>query len=122
MLLLIDGGNWYRQFGNVIEKYKKSIYDVKPNLEEISLTPDGNILITGIRDEENNRTEYWLIDENGKTLTNISSSVEGLNISKNFIFYTTTDEDMITQVYCVTRTGNERDDLLKLLDISSIQK
>lgn len=114
VLLPIQGGAWYRQFGNVIEKYKKSIYEVKPVLEDISRTPDGNLPVTGIWDREAKEVDYWLLNKYGEKLSQIRLSFRDVIITKSFIFYTIIDEDDIIQVYCLKRTAREMDDLIKL--------
>jgi len=104
---------WYNRFGTVIEKYKKSIYEKRPNLEGISLTPDGNIFISGLWDDEEHKRDYWLLDENGKTVAKISTQYFGLDISKHFIFYRTRDEEENILINCLKRTGTEKEDLLR---------
>jgi hypothetical protein len=105
---------WYNRFGTVIEKYKKSIYEKKPNLEGISLTPDGNIFISGVGDDEEQKRDYWLLDEDGKTIAKISTQYFGIEIAKHFIFYRTRDEEENILIHCLKRTGIEKEDLLRL--------
>ena len=104
---------WYNRFGRVIEKYKKSIYEKRPNLERISLTPDGNIFISGLWDDEAQKRNYWLLDENGKTVAQIKTELPALEISRHFIFYRTTDEEENILFHCFKRTGTEKEDLLR---------
>jgi hypothetical protein len=54
---------WYHQFGSVIEKYTSSIYKTKPMIGGLALTPDGNILVSGVRDSEKGKRDYWLLKE-----------------------------------------------------------
>jgi hypothetical protein len=105
---------WYNRFGTVIEKYKKSIYEKRPNLEGISLTPDGNIFVSGLWDDEEQKINYWLLDENGNVLAKISAEFSYLVISKHFIFYRTTDEEGNILIHCLKRGGTEKEDLLRL--------
>ena len=105
---------WYDRWGKVIEKYKKSIYEKKPNLSGISLTPDGNILITGPSGYEERKINYWLLENNGKTLTRISLEGWGLRISEHFIFFMTSDEDENILVHCIKRKGTEKEDLSRI--------
>ncbi len=105
---------WYNRFGRVIEKYKKSIYEKRPNLGRISLTPDGNIFISGLWDDEDQKINYWLLDENGKIVAKIRTEFSALEISKHFIFYRTTDEEENILINCLKRTGTEKEDLLRL--------
>ncbi len=105
---------WYNRFGRVIEKYKKSIYEKRPNLDRIFLTPDGNILISGLLDDEVQKINHWLLDENGKIVAKIRTEFPILEISKHFIFYRTTDEEENILINCLKRTGTEKEDLLRL--------
>ena len=108
---------WYDRWGKVIEKYKKSIYEKKPNLSGISLTPDGNILITGPRGYEERKINYWLLENNGKILTRISLEGWGLRISEHFIFFMTSDEDENILVHCIKRKGTEKEDFLRVKNL-----
>jgi len=63
--------DWYDRFGIVVEKYKKSIYEKMPNIDGLSLTPDGNILVAGEAAKELNmwiigswikREKFWSMD------------------------------------------------------------
>lgn len=100
-------------FPRVVEKYKKSIYDKKPNLSGISPTPDGNILVSGPWSEDE-KTEYWLIDENGKTIALVSLDCEMLRVTEHFIFFSTTDEEGNYLIHCLKRSETESRDLLSL--------
>ena len=112
--------SWFNRFGGVIEKYKKSIYDKKPNLSGISSTPDGNILVSGIW-SEGEKTNYWLLDENGKTLAQISLDSVMLRISKHFILLRTTDEEGNYLNICLKRRGTEKEDLLRIKDLKILE-
>jgi len=112
--------SWWSRFGRVVERYKKSIYDKKPILSGLSLTHDGNILISSPR-REGEKTTYWLIDENGNTLAQIALVSEMLQISKHFIFLRTTDEEGNYQVVCIRRRESESNDLLKLEDMEILR-
>ncbi|MFB0566548.1 MAG: hypothetical protein ACETWK_12850 [Candidatus Aminicenantaceae bacterium] len=105
---------WYERFGTVIEKYKKSIYEKIPILSGISLTPEGNILVSGHWNSENNMIDSWLLGKNGKEMAKIALEALVLNVSKHFIFLSIENEDGIIHVYCVKRRGSEEEDLLKL--------
>jgi len=106
--------DWWNRFGKVIDNYKKSIYKEHPNLSGISVTPQGNILISSRWDEEKNRSLYWLLDESGDTKAEINSAAGGVSISKGFIFSGKADEDGIITVFAQKRTGSEEEDLLRL--------
>ncbi len=105
---------WYSRFGRVIEKYKKSIYEKRPNLSRIDLTAEGNILISGRWSEDEQSINYWLLDEDGKSLAQISTDYRSLRISKHYIFYGTTDEEENILVHCLKRTGSEKEDFLRI--------
>jgi hypothetical protein len=110
--------SWYERFGKVVEKYKKSIYDKKPNLSGISLTPGGNILVSIPETNGETTINYWLINNTGKTLAQANLNCDMLQISKNFVLFRTTDKDGNYLVHCLTRMGDERDDLLRLKELS----
>ncbi len=70
-------------------------------------------MVEGVRESEREPINYWLLDENGKTLARTSSRSLIANITKNFIIYTTQDELMNVAAYCMKRVGKESDDLAK---------
>jgi hypothetical protein len=108
--------SWYNRFGRVIEKYKKSLYD-KPNMDGISSTPDGNILVEGSEDFEETEENYWLLDDNGKILAQMKIAGSWLRIDKNFILFHTSDEDGNILVHCLKRQGSEKDDFLRIKEL-----
>jgi hypothetical protein len=110
--------SWYERFGKVVEKYKKSIYDKKPNLSGISLTPAGNILVSIPETNGETAVTCCLISNTGKTLARANLNCDMLQISKNFVLFRTTDEDGNYLVHCLTRMGYEQDDLLRLKELS----
>jgi hypothetical protein len=114
--MMVRNPDWYNRFGRIVEKYKKSLYD-KPNLDGISATPDGNILVEGSEDFEGTEENYWLLDGNGKTLAQMKIAVGWLRIDKNFIFFLTSDEDGNILVHCVKRQGSEKDDFLRIKEL-----
>ncbi|MCP5103773.1 MAG: hypothetical protein GY950_10365 [bacterium] len=63
------------------------------------------------------RGNFWLIDGKGKTLVKITLDVFHLNITRNFIFFKTTDDDDTIWVYCFKRKGNESQDLTRMSGI-----
>lgn len=105
---------WYSRFGRVIEKYNKSIYEKIPNLSEISFTPEGNVLVSGRWSDEDQSTDHWLLDVEGKSLAQIRTHVRGLRISKHYIFYATTDEEENILVHCLKREGSEKEDFSRI--------
>ncbi len=107
--------DWYQRFGTVIEKYKKSIHELRPNLSGISLTPDGNILIAGETEEGDGHTDYWLLGKQGKTLVQGRTDMAGLHITRNFVFFGIMDEDENYQLFAQKRDGSEAQDLKRFL-------
>lgn len=105
---------WYNQFGRVIEKYNKSIYEKIPNLSGLSLTPERNILISGRLADEEEERDYWLLDEEGKILAHIRTDVYGIRISPHFIFFASRDEDGNILIQRLKRKGSEQEDLLRI--------
>ncbi|MGD2246749.1 MAG: 6-bladed beta-propeller [Candidatus Aminicenantes bacterium] len=105
---------WYNRFGRVIEKYKKSIYEKRPNLSGIALTPEGNILVSGRWSEDEQNIKYWLLDEEGNSLAQITTEARNLRISKHYIFYGTTDEEENILAHCLKRGRSEKEDLLRI--------
>jgi hypothetical protein len=112
-----DAGDkdWYQRFGTVIEKYKKSIFEWKPNIDELSLTPDGNFLIAGETENRDLPTDYWLLDKTGKSLVRGSTQAEELHITRDFLFYGMRDEVGSFQFYAQKRAGSEIQDLAEFL-------
>ena len=108
--------DWYQRFGTVIEKYKKSIHELKPSLDEISLTPGGNILVAEETEEGAEHVDYWLLDKKGKVLAQGRTSTAGLHITRNFLFFGVMGEDGSFQFYAQKRSGSEVQDLKKFLN------
>lgn len=106
---------WYKRFGTVIEKYKKSIYDQRPNLSGLSLTPRGNILVTGATVEGSESVLYWLLDKKGKALVKGRTVSFGLRITRNFVFFMMRDEEGNSSLSALKRTGTEVQDLKRIL-------
>ena len=107
--------SWYNRFGKVVDKYKKSIYKFKPNISEMSLTPNQNILIGGAEKSGIEKTDFWLITTKGEIITSFSAKIEDITITKNFILFKSTDEDENTIINCFSRKGTEKEDLLKAI-------
>lgn len=108
--------DWYQRFGTVIEKYKRSIHDLKPNLDGLSSTPDGHILVAGEPVEEGKPAEYWLLDKKGKVLVMGRTNTEGLYITRNFLLYGVRDEFGGIQLFAQKRRGSEAQDLERFLE------
>ncbi len=106
---------WYKRFGTVIEKYRKSVHDIKPNLSALFMTPEGNILISGTTEEGVEGVEYWLLDDGGKALVQGRTYSFGLRITRNFIFYGKRDAEENYSLYALKREGTEVQDLERIL-------
>jgi hypothetical protein len=106
--------DWFKKYGIVIENYKESIYDKKPYIMALAVTPGENILITGHRDKQKIDREFWLIDERGKTLAKISLAAYALHICKHFIILKRIDSEDNEVVVCFKRSGDEKHDILSL--------
>lgn len=105
--------SWYNRFGKVIEKYTESIYEKKPNMYGVSVTPGSRLLIAGDSVDPGNRV-YRLTDLKGNLVKKIDINGSGLKISKHFIFAYIYDEDENTLVFCLKRKGNEVEDLTRM--------
>jgi hypothetical protein len=90
-------------------------------MDGFTLTPDGNILVAGPTDYEETEADYWLLDENGKSLEHIRIPVFGLRVSKHFVFFFTVDEEMNIFLHCVKREGSEQEDFLRIKDIQNLE-
>jgi hypothetical protein len=84
---------WFARFGGVIKKYKKSIYDRKPNIGDLSLTPDNHLIIGESGSPGESLGKYWLQDTKGNTLASVEVEGYGLTITKHFVFLVVTDEE-----------------------------
>lgn len=115
-MMLARNPDWYNRFGKVIENYKKSLHEKKPNLRRIAVTPAGNILVSGSWIEQAQVLDYWLLDQEGKKLSQISTTANYIQITNNFIFFRTTDKDMNVTAQVLKRAGadTESEDLLKI--------
>jgi len=104
---------WWHQFGTVVEKYTQSIYKFKPLIGGLAATPEGNILVPGAWDSENNSRDYWLLNGSGKILAQIKAAAGRIVLSKSFVFVVTSDAEGNVRVNALKRTGNDKDDFLK---------
>jgi hypothetical protein len=105
---------WFARFGHVIKKYKKSIYDRKPNISHISLTPDNHLLIGESRPPGESMGKYWLLDTKGNTLARFEVEGYNLKITKHFVFLIVRDEEenLLLQVMKRKKTESEKESLL----------
>jgi len=104
---------WWHQSGSVVEKYTKSLYKFKPLIGGLAATPEGNILVSGSWDSENNSRDYWLLDESGKILAQLKAAAGRISLMKNFVFVVTSDADGNIRVSGLKRSGSDKDDFLK---------
>jgi hypothetical protein len=107
---------WWQRFGSVIEKYKKSLYK-KPNLNTISRTFEGNILVSGPSRYGEPEEDFWLLDDKGKMMAHIQIAGYVQGISENFVFVNMVDEEGIILVHCVKRKGSEKEDFLRIKEL-----
>lgn len=104
---------WYERFGDVIEKYKTSIYEKIPHLRGLSVTPAGHILVPVTDYLEEERQEYRLIGQDGTTLVKINVMPSGLKMTRGFLFsYREVDDERV--LYCLVREKGEDDRALLL--------
>jgi hypothetical protein len=104
--------DWYARFGSVIEKYTRSIYGVKPMLDDLAVTPSGNILVSGAWRPDRRSRPCALLDPDGRLLTRVD--VPGsVSLTREFVFITASDEEGNTEVRFLKRSGDDRTDLLK---------
>jgi len=103
---------WWHRFGTVVEKYKKSIFKLRPLIDGLRATPEGRILAAGAWDFNRDARDYWLLDFSGKVLARLSPVRGGITLTRNFVFAATSDSLGNVQVKCIKRSGSERDDFL----------
>lgn len=94
-----------------IDNYNGTIYEKKPNLSSLSLTPEENILIGGVWNKEKKLKTYWLIDEKGKLLSKVVLKAFDLKITQHYLFIKATDEDGNTIVKFMNRMKDEKEDI-----------
>jgi hypothetical protein len=104
---------WWHQFGTVVEKYTQSLYKFKPMVDGLGATPQGNILVSGSWDFENNSRDYWLLDGSGKILAQLKATAGRIGLSKNFVFVVKSDAEGNVRVSGLKRSGSDKDDFLK---------
>jgi hypothetical protein len=103
---------WWHRFGTVVEKYKKSVFKFRPQIEGVAATPEGRILVSGAWDIDREARDYWLLDLSGKVLAKISPASGGITLSRSFVFVMTSDPLGNVQVKCLKRSGSETADFL----------
>lgn len=104
---------WWHQFGTVVEKYTQSIYKFKPLIDGLAATSEGNSLVSGSWDFENNSRDYWLLDGSGKIMAQLKAAAGRIVLSKSFVFVVTSDAEGNVRVSALKRTGSDKDDFLK---------
>ena len=96
---------WWSRFGQVIEKYKKPLYD-KPILQSISTTPSGNLLVYGM-DINSDGFVYWLLDRQGKEVARVNARASSVHFSENNLLFITYDEEGIPQIHALKHFDDE---------------
>ena len=99
---------------SMIMRYDGFLYDRKPIIDSIAVTPSNNILICEEKPEEVKESKYHLINFKGESLIKITSRAYNITISKDFIVYVIDDEDENPFTYCMKRKGSEKDDLSRI--------
>lgn len=104
--------DWYSRFGSVIEKYTRSMYGVKPMLDDLAVTPSGNILVSGAWRPEKRSRACTLLDPDARLLARADVS-GSISLTRDFIFIIASDEEGNSEVRFLKRSGDDRTDLLK---------
>jgi hypothetical protein len=104
---------WWHQSGSVVEKYKQSLYKFKPLIGGLAATVQGNLLVSGSWDLEENTRDYWLLDGSGKLLAQLETAAGRISITRNFVFVLSTDAEGNVRVSGLKRAGSDKDDFLK---------
>ncbi len=110
---------FYQRSGKVIEKYKQSIYDRKPNMDIMSGTQEGNLLVSKLGEDAGEENEFWLLDDKGKTKAHFDVLEGDLVLSKHFVFLMTKDEMDDTLVRAFPRQDSEEKDLKRIEELMS---
>ncbi len=105
---------WYDRFGDVVEKYKKPIHRKIPHLRGLSITPQGNILVSVNNYRDDEKTSYWLLNKTGETLARISATASSLKITKSYILYSTeVDDEPMIHCFARDKAEDEKTSLLR---------
>jgi len=107
------GKAWFERFGKVIKKYDVSVYKKKPILNDISITPEGNILIVGVKND-GTASDFRLLNGDGKKLAKAVLNGYELVISRGIVFLLGMDEEENYMVHCFLRKGGETEDLKRI--------
>ena len=104
---------WWHESGNVVEKYRQSLYKFKPLIGGLASTLEGNILVSGSWNLEEGSRDYWLLDGSGNILAQLKASADRILLGKSFVFIVMYDAEGNVRVSAIRRTGNDKDDFLK---------
>jgi hypothetical protein len=104
----------YQISWKVIDLYRESIFDKKPNVREISLTNDGNILLEGFKHNKEQHITYLLINKQGQSICQVKLKVKEVRINENYVIFKKVDADENETVCFIKRETCEKGDLLKL--------
>ncbi|NIM16885.1 MAG: 6-bladed beta-propeller [Candidatus Aminicenantes bacterium] len=102
----------------VVDLYKESFHDKKPNLSGISLTYGGNILVE-VNVEKSNLVKYYLLDKDGVLIDTVKSAAFNLRITRNYLIFKAVDKEDNVEVCLIRREKGEKEDFKKLADILS---
>ncbi|MCP4146639.1 MAG: hypothetical protein GY757_02715, partial [bacterium] len=97
--------------------YDISIYDKKPMIHSLALTPDKKLLLAA-RDKAGTQQLLFrhLYMSSGKR-TDIRSGGSYIKITKNFLFLLYENEDDEPLILCLKRRAGEAEDLKRLLNL-----
>lgn len=98
----------------VLKLYNKSIFEHKPNVRSVSVTPIGNILVEGTFHEKDKTADYWLLNAQGESIFKAKLKAREVSIAKNFIFLLIVDDEGEGVFSILDRKGDEKADLLRL--------
>ena len=101
----------YKHSAKVLDLYRKSIFEKKPNIGHLTTTPEGNILVGSVRNPVDKTRHYWLLNEKGETLFDLKTTGYLVKVTRHFIFLKIMDEDENVDVSFIKRKGNEIEDL-----------
>lgn len=101
----------YKYSAKVLDLYRTSIFEKKPNIGHLTITPEGNILIGSVRDPGDLSRRYWLLNERGEILCDIRTKASLAKMTRHFIFLRIMDEDDDVDVSFIKRKGTEIEDL-----------
>lgn len=103
--------DWMARWGQVIKKYKSSVYPNKPVIMGMALTPEKNLLVI-VRSGADNQPDHWeyrLLNRKGKCLFIFPGERENLQITPHFIFSKIEDEEGNRVLHVLKRKNGEKE-------------